>query len=116
MELKGTIDKINETQVVTDKFQKREFVLKVVDNPEYPDFIGLEFTQDKCDLLNKYEVGQDVEVEFNLRGRKWTNKQGVEQVFNTLQAWKINASGSNTSAKPKQVELAEVESDSGLPF
>jgi hypothetical protein len=45
--------------------------------------------QDRCELLDPFEVGQDVEVFFDLRGREWTNPQGEVKYFNSLQAWKL---------------------------
>jgi hypothetical protein len=49
----------------------------------------MEFTQDKCDLLNIYKVGEDVKVSINLRGREWVSPQGDTKYFNTIQAWRI---------------------------
>ena len=43
MNVLGTIEKINETQQVSDKFQKREFVLKIAENVDYPEFVSFEF-------------------------------------------------------------------------
>jgi hypothetical protein len=41
----------------------------------------IEFGQDKCNILDNYKVGQEVEVSINLRGREWTNPQGRNKVF-----------------------------------
>ena len=86
MEIKGRISNILETNQITDSFSKREFVLEYAENPEYPELIKLEFIQDKCSLLDSYSIGQNVNVCFNLKGRKWTNPDGVDVYFNTLQA------------------------------
>lgn len=91
MQLQGKIKRVNETQQVTASFKKREFVITTSET--YPQDIILEFTQDKCDVLNAYKVGQEVEVYFNLKGRSFTDKNGIERTFNTLQAWKIGAVG-----------------------
>ena len=41
-------------------------------------------------------------VQFNLRGREWSNPQGEVKYFNTLDAWKIEKLiGSNSNA-PQQ--------------
>lgn len=90
MKITGTIEQIFETQQVTDTFKKREFVLMVADNPQYPEHIKLEFIQDKVSILDSYAIGDNVDVEFNLKGRKWTNEKNETKYFNTLQAWKIN--------------------------
>ena len=55
--------------------------------------------QDRCELLDPFEVGQDVEVFFDLRGREWTNPQGEVKYFNSLQAWKL-VSEQNTVNPP----------------
>lgn len=108
MEITGKIVHIFDTQAVSDKFQKRAFAVEFYDNnPQYTETVQLEFHQDKCDLLNKYEVGQQVTVGFNLRGRSWTDKEGITKYFNTLQAWKI--SDANGGA-------IEESADDGMPF
>lgn len=97
-ELTGKIVEISHTQQISGKFQKREFVLEHAENPQYPEYIKFEFVQDKCDLLDKFAAGQQVEVMFNLKGRRWTDAKGEVKYFNTLQAWKINAAGQATTA------------------
>jgi hypothetical protein len=51
------------------RLKKRELV--VTTEEQYPQHIMIEFTQDKCDLLNNYSVGETVKVGINLRGREW---------------------------------------------
>jgi hypothetical protein len=51
--------------------------------------IFLQFVQDKCDLLNSFQVGEAVKIDINLRGREWTNAQGETVYFNTIQGWRI---------------------------
>jgi hypothetical protein len=41
-------------------FKKRELV--VTTEEQYPQHIMIEFTQDKCDLLNNYSVGETVKL------------------------------------------------------
>jgi len=91
MKLIGKLFRIFDTQVVSEKYKKREFVLLVEENPSYPQMIKLEFSGDKCSLLDTFKVDQQVEVDINLKGRVWTSKEGKEQFFNTIEAWKIYA-------------------------
>jgi len=91
MNLKVKILEIFETTQVTDTFKKREFVVEYAENPQYPEFIKFELTQDRCDLISQYKLGDEVDVWFNLRGRKWTDPQGQVKYFNSLQAWKIDS-------------------------
>ena len=84
---KGTITVIKETQVISDKFQKREFV--ITDNGMYPQSPIFQFVKDNCTKLDAYQVGQEVEVSYNLKGREWTSPTGEVKYFNTLEAWKM---------------------------
>jgi hypothetical protein len=54
-----------------------------------------------------------VQVSINVRGRKWTDKDGNDRFFNTLEAWKIT----NESSAPVPVPAPEpTMEDDKLPF
>ncbi|SEP93140.1 protein of unknown function [Hyunsoonleella jejuensis] len=90
MEVQGRIKMIGETQTFgSNGFRKREVV--VTTEEQYPQHILVEFVQDKTDLLNNYQVGQQVKVNINLRGREWVNPQGETKYFNSIQGWRIEA-------------------------
>ena len=91
MELQGELIEVFDTQEVTVTFKKREFAIKT--SGEYPQEIVLEVTQDKVDLLDTFKVGDNITASVNLRGRKWTNADGVNKYFNTIQAWRIVKNG-----------------------
>ena len=85
MELSGKIKWIDETKTYgSNGFRKREVVITTEE--QYPQHILIEFIQDKCDLLNTYQVGQDVKIGINLRGREWVNPEGQT---NTLILFKV---------------------------
>lgn len=87
MEVTGKIKVINAEQQVSATFKKRELVVSTKE--QYPQFISINFVQDKCDLLNNYNTGDAVKVAINLRGREWLNPQGETKYFNDIQGWKI---------------------------
>ena len=87
MEITGELIEVFDTQDVTATFKKREFAIKT--DGEYAQEIGLEVTQDKVDLLDTFKVGDNITASVNVRGRKWTNKEGVNKYFNTIQAWRV---------------------------
>ena len=92
MQLTGRIKMIGQTQEVSQSFRKRELV--VTTEEQYPQHILIEFHQDKCDVLNSYQVGQQATISVNLRGKEYQDKQtGQTKYFNTIQGWKINAVG-----------------------
>lgn len=114
MELKGKIIEISATQQVTESFKKREFVLEYAENPQYPEYLKMEFVQDKCDLLDKYELGQDVTVSINLRGRSYVDKEGTKRYFNSIQAWRITG---HEAPKPQDPNAFIAQDDTDdLPF
>ncbi len=88
MEVTGKIKKIDETKTFGNNgFRKREVV--VTTDEQYPQFLLIEFIQDKCDLLDNYNVGEDVKISINLRGREWINPEGEAKYFNAIQGWRI---------------------------
>ena len=111
MDITGKIIEIFETQNIKDTFRKREFVLEFAENPQYPEFIKFEFIQDKCDILDDYTAGQEVNVAFNLKGRKWTDPKGEVKYFNTLQAWRLqpvnNQDVGSTTTDAPQADIEE---------
>jgi len=125
MELAGKIKWIDETKTYgSNGFRKREVV--VTTEEQYPQHILVEFIQDKCDLLNAYQVGQGVKIGINLRGREWVNPQGETKYFNSVQGWRIEVSDGAAAPtemppmppasafEPAEGEANEVEDD--LPF
>ncbi|MDC6365433.1 MULTISPECIES: DUF3127 domain-containing protein [Flavobacteriaceae] len=101
MEVQGRIKMIDETKTYGNNgFRKREVV--VTTEEQYPQHILVEFVQDKCDLLNNYNVGQSVKISINLRGREWVNPQGETKYFNSIQGWRIEnlEAGNNAENMP----------------
>jgi len=90
-QVSGKIIEIFDENVISDKFKKREFILEHAPNPEYPELLKIEVVQNKCDLLEKYKVGQQVSVDINLKGRRW--EKGKDSGYsNSIQAWRITES------------------------
>ena len=87
MQVTGKIKVIKATEVVSEKFSKRELV--VTTNDQYPQDIMIQFTQDKCNLLDELSEGMDVAVSINIRGREWVSPQGESKYFNTIEGWKV---------------------------
>jgi len=89
MEIQGKIKLVGNIQEITDSFRKRELV--IVTQEQYPQTLCIEFVQDKIDLLNGFEQGQDVKIGINLRGREWENPEGLIKYFTSLQGWRIES-------------------------
>ena len=99
MELKNVkIKSIGEIKTFGDAgFKVVKFVVET--SEQYPQVLELQCTQDKADNLIKFnKVGDNVDCSINLRGREWTNKEGVVKVFNTIEAWKVFKAEPDTTA------------------
>lgn len=89
MTITGTLVEVFEKQQITEKFSKRDFVIETNEN-NYKELIKLEFHGDKTSILDNYQQGKVVTVEFNIKGRSVNDKNGNKVYYNTLQAWKIS--------------------------
>lgn len=117
MEVEGKIVHIGDVETFGNNgFRKR--LLVVMTDEQYPQEIPVEFVQDKVDLLDKVDENDKVVVSVNLRGRKWTNPEGEDKWFGTIQGWRIESSGNSGNAPvskgKKKKEAADDDDD--LPF
>ena len=121
-EVTGKIHSVGQTaEYGKNNFKKREFVLLVTgpdEKPEWPNHLQLELIKDKCESIDAFTMGQEIKVSFNLSGRLWDGGKG-EKCFNSLQAWRIEATGSATPAPSTPAPVIpefDPEQDSDLPF
>ena len=98
MEVSGKIKWLDDTKTYGNNgFRKREVVITTEE--QYPQHILVEFIQDKCDLLDAFQMGQNVKIGINLRGREWVNPQGETKYFNSIQGWRIETVGASSSSE-----------------
>ena len=117
-EVVGTLKAKFETQQVSEKYAKREFVIMTDTTTQYPQAINFQLSQDKCGLLDSYTVGEEMKVSFNLRGREWFNpNKNITQYFNSLEAWRLEkvAAGSQAAAPTQSSYAAPVQNASIMP-
>ena len=114
----GKIVKIYDTEQKSATFQAREFVIEVADG-QYPQMVKFQLVQDKCDLVDGYGEGEQIVVDFDLRGREWNGRY-----FTNLQAWRLaradgaeggGGGGAKEEAYPKPAP-AGGDFDDDIPF
>jgi Protein of unknown function (DUF3127). len=115
MNIKGKLVEIFDTVQITETFKKREFIIQDNKNPEYPEYIKVELIQDKVELLNSLNVGDEINVLINIKGRKWEDKEGNIKYFNSIQGWKIESESGNMNQENEQENINQ-DSDDDLPF
>ena len=96
-EITGKLYKKFATESKSEKFQTREFVIEIADG-NYPQLVKFQLLQERCQILDNYNEGEEIKVHFDLRGREWQGK-----FFTTLNSWRIERPGSeSSSAQPVQ--------------
>ena len=118
METTGRIHKLFDAQQVTERFRKREFVLELSDNPRYPQYVLFQLTGDRCEQLDAYAVGDEVQVEFSLRGREWKSPKGEMKYFNSLDVWTLERAGEGAQPSPPDdvMDQTPPHGDEDIPF
>ena len=107
--LSGRLIVKNESKQITDTFTKRDFVIET--DEKYPQKIIIELTQDKCKILDEFNVGDLLEVKINVRGREWTSPKDEVKYFNSIHAWDIV----KLIVEEEALEVTQ-EKDDDLPF
>lgn len=91
-EAAGKIKLISDTQNFPSGFSKREFVVTTADS-KYPQDLKFEVVKDKCELLDSYKEGQEVQVNFDIRGNEYNGKYYVN-----LSCWKLSGKDGSSSS------------------
>ena len=77
MNISGKIKLINETKEYgSNGFRKRELV--VTTQEQYPQNILVEFVQDRCEILDSFQVGELVKIDINIRCLLYTSDAADE--------------------------------------
>jgi hypothetical protein len=90
LEVTGKLYKLFDEQQVTERFSKREFVLEL--SGKHPQLVLFQLTGKHCAQLDGFQEREAVRLEFTLRGREWTSRQGEVKYFNSLEVLKIERS------------------------
>lgn len=118
MEINGIVKQVGKTQQITEKFSKRELVLKTEYESKYPQYVLIQFSNTKVALLDNIFPGEIVTVSINLRGKEVNNGNGIKY-YNTLDGWKIvkNDEPTGTPVDPTPIVTDFSSEDStDLPF
>lgn len=99
LEVTGKLIEKYDTNIVSDKFRKREFVLELseeINGNIYTSYAKMQLVQNKCDIIDRFNVGENLKVNFNIRGTRY-EKEGKVSYFSNLDAWRIE----NANAAPQ---------------
>lgn len=129
-QIEGKLHEKYDTQQISDRFKKREFVLEIDEDKGYPQYPKFQLTQERCDLIEGYEKGEKLKAFFDLKARPYTNRNGETVYYTNLNVWKIeraqtmatppSTSSTNEEEVPPYYDNIkdgpQVEYDKDLPF
>lgn len=93
LEVTGKLAVKYDTQNVNDRFKKREFVLELseeINGNVYTNYAKMQLVQNKCDILDRFNEGDNVRVSFNIKGNRWERDGKVSYITN-LDAWRVES-------------------------
>ncbi|MDX2003367.1 MAG: DUF3127 domain-containing protein [Chitinophagales bacterium] len=94
-ELTGRLLEKFPTEQKSERFRKREFVIETNENSgdrTFTNYVKFQTTNDKCDILDRINLNEQIKITFNIRGNRW-EKDGRVSYFTNLEAWKIESAG-----------------------
>ena len=74
-------------------FKTREFVIEKTEDANgrsYTNYVKFQCVQDKTSMPDRFSIGDEVKVQFNIRGTKW-EKDGRTNYITNLDAWKMES-------------------------
>jgi len=110
----GKLHKLFETQAVTERFNKREFVVELPGR--HPQLVLFQLTGKRCADLDAFNLGDEVAVEFSLRGREWTSRQGEVRFFNSLEVTRLERLTAASQTQEPAPPAVDAGDDEEPPF
>jgi len=107
----------------TETFKTREFVIEKsedINGRTITNYVKFQCVQDKTAMPDRFNLGDDVKVMFNIKGTKWV-KEGKENYITNLDAWRIETlklgADSGNDAPPNFVpDAPPMDAVDDLPF
>ena len=93
LEVTGKLLVKYDTQQVSERFKKREFVMELaeeINGNVYTNYAKMQLVQNKCEILDRFSEGDSIKVNFNIKGNRWERDGKVNYITN-LDAWRIEA-------------------------
>jgi hypothetical protein len=105
-ELTGKLVAKYDTVQRTETFKTREFAVEKTEDiggRTITNYAKFQCIQDKTNIIDKVNIGDEIKVHFNIKGTKW-EKDGKTNYITNLDAWRIEQvlqGGTATSAPAK---------------
>jgi len=111
MEIEGKVHFIGQTEVVGSAGTFKKRVIVIATDEQYVQHIPIDFVQDKCEVLDKYAIGQKVKVSINIRGNEYNGKY-----YCSLNGWRIEKLEDAPASRSSAGGLLPGEEPEDLPY
>ena len=103
----------------TETFKTREFVIEKmeeINGRTITNYIKFQCVQDKTAMPERFNIGDQVKVYFNIKGSKWS-KDGKDNYITNLDAWRMeHLRLANDNAPEYTADAMPGETVDDLPF
>jgi len=102
-EITGKLTAKYDTNQVSEKFKKREFVLEIaeeINGNTYTNYAKMQLVQNKCEIIDRFNLGDNLKVSFNVKGNRW-EKDGKVNYITNLDAWRVEAANDGAPSTPQ---------------
>jgi hypothetical protein len=110
-EITGKLVARYDTVQRTDTFKTREFVIEKTEDFNgrvITNYIKFQCVQDRTTMPDRFNIGDEVKVSFNLKGSKWV-KDGRENYITNLDAWRIETVKASQQIAPEKSPSAPAD-------
>jgi len=119
----GVVHLIEETKTFGNKGFRKRLVVLEQDNGSFTNYVPVEFIRDSCDAVDDLNLGDEVEVQYRLSGRRWQrDEQSEVKYFVNVEglSFRITANGAHSGTMSERVsdpnEALSEASDEEAPF
>lgn len=102
-------------------FKTREFVIETTEDGNgrsFTNYIKFQCVQDKTAMPDKFSIGDEVKIQFNIKGTKW-EKDGRTNYITNLDAWRMESvklAQNSASAEVNYNDIPPSDNVDDLPF
>lgn len=122
-EITGKLVAKYDTVQRTETFKTREFVIEKtedINGRSVSNYVKFQSVQDRTSMPDRFNLGDEVKVSFNIKGTKWV-KDGRENYITNLDAWrmehvKLAQETNSATQQPSANDIPPSDVVDDLPF
>jgi Domain of unknown function (DUF3127) len=91
----------------TETFKTREFVIETSEDIKgriITNYIKFQSVQDRTTIVDRFNIGDQIKVHFNIKGSRW-EKNGQVNYITNLDAWRIESGNLQQSGSSSGSEI-----------